>query len=256
MFDAIAHLGEPHQRFALGLWIKDRGIRLDRFRALHRAFADIEPPWAALERPFSRPLNDPATMLGLVEVSLAGEPAALSYRRFWDRALASIDVPSSGTRELKDVADDGIVDAAWLAERVLQGLSPQRQERLGCFAFGQRVFASAREEELEDVLVAIRVCGRFPGLVMTLDRAGVRRPAAYALAARRAIELERVGDAAEAVPLLAQFQGTLVLLERMSRTGAIPSSAIDDLVSSLCTVSTSNGRYDGALAAWYEGTLP
>jgi hypothetical protein len=255
MFDAIAHLDEPHQRFALGLWIKDRGIRLDRFRALYRAFADIEPPWVALERPFSRPLNDPATMLGLVEVSPAGEPGAPSYRRFWDRALAGIDVPSSGTRELKDVADDGVVDAAWLAERVLQGLSPQRQERLGCFAFGQRVFASAREEELEDVLVAIRACGRFPGLVMTLDRAGVRRPAAYALAARRAIEIEKVGDATEAVSLLAQFQGTLVLLERMSRTGAIPSSAIDDVVSSLCTVGTSSGRYDGALAAWFEATL-
>ena len=255
LFDAIARLDAPHQRFALGLWIKDRGIRLDRFRALYRSFADIEPQWVASERPFSRPLNDPATMLGLVAVEPAGEPAAPNYRRFWDRAFAGVDVPAPGARELRDVADEGVVDAAWLAERVLQGLSPQRQQRLGCFTFGQRAFASARDEELEDALAAIRACERFPGLVMTLDRTGVRRPAAYALAARRAVEIDRVGDPKEAVPLLTQFQGALVLLERMSRTGAIPSSAIDDIVSSLCALSASSGRYDGALAAWFETTL-
>ena len=113
---------------------------LERFRALYRAFADIDPAWKTLERPFSRPLNDPSTMLGLVAVGAQGEPAAPAYRRFWDRALTGIDVPGAGTRELKDVFEDGVVDGAWLAEHVLQGLSPERQARLGCFAFGQRVF--------------------------------------------------------------------------------------------------------------------
>ena len=255
LFDAIARLDSPHQRFALGLWIKDRGMRLDRFRALYRAFAEVEPPWLPAERPFSRPLYDPATMLGLVDVGPQGQPVSLHYRRFWDRALASVDVPGSGTRELKDIAEDGLVDAAWLAEHVLQGLFPARQARLGCFAFGQRVFGSAREEELDDVLVAIRACTRFPGLAMTLERTGLRRPVTYALAARRALEIENVRDPVQAVPLLAQFQGALVLLERMSRTGAIPASAIDGLVSSLCALSTSGGRYDGALATWFETTL-
>jgi len=253
LFDAIARLDAPHQRFALGLSIGNRGIRLDRFRALYRAFSDIEPTWLASERPFSRPLYDPATILGLVEVRPGGEPAPPNFRRFWNRAFASGGVPGSGARELRDLAEDGLVDAAWLAERVLQGVSPERQARLTCFAFGQRVFGSAREEE--DALVAVRACGRFPGLVMTLDRAGVRQPATYAVAARRAFEIEKVGDAAEAVPLLAQFQGTLALLERMSRTGSIPASKIDALVSSLGALSTSGNRYDGALATWFVTTL-
>ncbi len=115
--------------------------------------------------------------------------------------------------------------------------------------------ALLQQEELEDVLVAIRACGRFPGLVMTLDRTGVRRPATYAVAARRAREIEDVGDPVQAVPLLTQFQGVLILLERMSRTGAIPASGIDGLVSSLCALRTSDGRYDGALAVWIETTL-
>jgi hypothetical protein len=255
LFDTVAHLDAPHQRFALGMWIKDRGVRLERFRALYRAFADIDPSWKTLERPFARPLNDPSTMLGLVAVGAQGEPAAPAYRRFWDRALIGIDIHGAGTRELRDVFEDGVVDAAWLAEHVLQGLSPERQARLGCFAFGQRAFGSAPAEELEDALVGIRACARFPALVMTLDRAGVSRPATYALAARRARAIEDVGDAAQAVQLLAQFQGALLLLERMSRTGAIPASRIDALVSSLCMLETGSGRYDGALAAWLETTL-
>jgi len=255
LFDTIAHLDAPHQRFALGTWIKDRGVRLERFRALYRAFAEIDPAWKTLERPFARPLNDPSTMVALVAVGPLGEPAAPVYRRFWDRALTGIDVPSAGTRELKDVFEDGVVDAAWIAEHVLQGLSPERQARLGCFAFGQRALGSAGAEELEDALVAIRACGRFPALVMTLDRAGVRRPATYAAAARRARAIEDVGDPAQGVTLLAQFQGALLLLERMSRTGAIPPSGIDGLVSSLCTLEMSGGRYDGGLAAWIETVL-
>lgn len=255
LFDAIAHLDAPHQRFALGLWIKDRGVRLERFRALSRAFTEVDPTWSAPERPFSRPLYDPATMLALVEVGPQGEPSPPHYRRFWDRALASIDLPAAGTRELKGVAEDGLVDAAWLAEHLLRGLYPERQPRLGCFAFGQRVFGSARDEELEDVLVAIRACSRYPGLVMTLDRAGVRRPATFAQAARRALEMENVGSAVEAVPLLTQFQGTLILLERMSRTGAVAVTEIDGLVASLCALTPSGGRYEGALAAWFDTTL-
>jgi hypothetical protein len=88
LFDTIAHLDAPHQRFALGLWMKDRGVRLERFRALYRAFVDIDPSWQTPERPFARPLSDPSTMLGLVAVLPQGEPAAPPYRRFWDRALA------------------------------------------------------------------------------------------------------------------------------------------------------------------------
>ena len=255
LFDTVSHLDAPHQRFALGMWIKDRGVRLERFRALYRAFADIDPAWKTLERPFTRPLNDPSTMLSLVAVGAQGEPAAPAYRRFWDRALTGIDVPAAGTRELRDVFEDGVVDAAWLAEHVLQGLSLERQARLGCFGFGQRVFGSAGAEELDDALVAIRACMRFPALVMTLERAGVQRPATYALAARRARAIEEVGDAVQAIPLLAQFQGSLLLLERMSRTGTIPASGIDGLVSSLCMLETTSGRYDGALAAWIETTL-
>jgi hypothetical protein len=114
LFDTVSHLDAPHQRFALGMWIKDRSVRLERFRALYRAFADIDPAWKTLERPFTRPLNDPSTMLSLVAVGAQGEPAAPAYRRFWDRALTGIDVPAAGTRELRDVFEDGVVDAAWL----------------------------------------------------------------------------------------------------------------------------------------------
>ena len=38
-FYSIVRLYEPHRRFALGTWMTDPGVRLDRFRQLYQAFA-------------------------------------------------------------------------------------------------------------------------------------------------------------------------------------------------------------------------
>jgi hypothetical protein len=253
--DAITHLDTPHQRFALGLWIHDRGIRLDRLRALYRVFVDIEPKLSVVLLPFARPQYDPAILLELVAVGPQGDPASPSYRRLWDKAFDGVDLPRPGARELTEIAEDGIVDAAWLAEHLLEGLFTDRRGRLECLTFGQRVFASAPPGELEDVLVALRAFGRFPALMMTIERIGVRRPATYARAARRARELEDVADRSLAVPVLAQFQGALAILERIARTGSVPAARLDDLVSSLAGLPVSNGQYEGALASWLDREL-
>ena len=53
--DALARLDPAHQRFALGLWIRDRGTRLERFQALYRTFIDVDPQWVVALRPFGKP---------------------------------------------------------------------------------------------------------------------------------------------------------------------------------------------------------
>ena len=170
-------------------------MRLDAFgRCIARSLTSIQHGRRSSGR-LRDPCNDPSTMLSLVAVGAQGEPARARLPPFLGSARSPASkCPATGTRELKDVFEYGVVDGAWLAEHVLQGLSPERQARLGCFAFGQRVFGSAAAEELDDALVAIRACMRFPALVMTLERAGVRRPATYASAARRARAIEDVGD--------------------------------------------------------------
>lgn len=253
--DAITRLDAPRQRFALGLWIADPGIRLDRFRALYRTFVDVEPQWSVAVRPFSRPLYDPATLLGVVAVGPQGEPAAPAYRRLWARAFAGVDLPGPGDRVLGDVADEGVVDAAWLAERALPGVFVERRTLFERLMFGHRVFASAKEQELDDVLVALRGFGRFPALMLALERMGIRRPALFALVARQARQVEGVGDAVLAVQLLSQFQGALALLDRLALTGAIAPPRLDELVASLAALRMTDGRYLGALAVWVASDL-
>ena len=222
--DALAHLDPPHQRFALGLWIRDRGTRLARFQALYRTFIDVDPQWVVALRPFGKPLYDPATFVSLIAVGAQGEPAEPAFRRLWNRAFDSLDVPAAGSRALENATEDDIVDAAWLAEHTLNRLFPERRALIERLAFGQRVFGSATE--LEDVLVALRGFGRYPALMLTLERIGVRSPRVYALIARHARQIESVDDPKRAVPVLVQFQGALTLVDRLSRSGVslVPGS--------------------------------
>jgi hypothetical protein len=81
---------------------------------------------------------------------------------------------------------------------------------------------------MQDALVALRALGRFPAAMLSLERIGIRPPALFALAARRALALEAV-DPTAVVPLLAQFQGSLALLERLARTGAVSPPQLEQL---------------------------
>jgi hypothetical protein len=254
-FDAIAHLDVPHQRFALGLWVSSPDIRLDRFRALYRTFVEVDSAWVAPERPFMRPLYDPATLLALAAVGQEGEPASPSYRRLWERALEDVELPNPGDRLLRDVSEDGLVDAAWLVQHAMRDVFTERRALFERLMFGYRVFGGVREQELEDVLVALRGFGRFPALMLTLERIGVRTPAVYALAAHHAGQIEDASDARLAVQLLTQFQGALALLDRLARTGAVAAPRLEELVTSLGALTVADGRYHGTLGGWVETLL-
>jgi hypothetical protein len=62
LYDTIAHLDVPHQRFALGLNLPPSS-RVDRLRTLLRAFETSAPDWSADEKPFSKPVLDGAMLL-------------------------------------------------------------------------------------------------------------------------------------------------------------------------------------------------
>ena len=66
LYDAIAHLDAPRQRFALGLHLP-ASSRDDRLRALLEAFADSR--WQPSVHPFSRPLLDASVLLSTIAVN-------------------------------------------------------------------------------------------------------------------------------------------------------------------------------------------
>lgn len=252
-FDAITRLDEPHRRFALGLWLKDAGVRTDRFRALYHTFAAVDDKLTLVEMPFMRPPYDPATLLAMVAVTPSGSPANPAARKLWARASDGDDIPDADSRDMREADADGTIDAAWLAEQLLA--QSQRRQFIDRVAFGQRLFGTVASTDLQDVLVALRGFTRFPAAMLALERIGIRDPKVYAAAARRARSLEQIDNPADSVPLLAQFQGALALVERLARTGAVGGEDLERLTPSLIDLEISERRYEGRVTLWLKDRL-
>jgi hypothetical protein len=164
------------------------------------------------------------------------------------------DVPAHPPRALAP-ANDGPIDAAWLAQMIVPVDTRDRGDRLDQLAFGQRAFHGADPDAIGDVLTAIRAFPRFRMLMLTLERMGVRGPAVYAAAARRAQQVSTL-DNRRAFLALGQFQGALALIARMASVRTLEPAAAESLVASLASVPIGNdGRYAGALAKWMQQAL-
>jgi hypothetical protein len=252
--DALWALDDAHQRFALGLSIADRVSRASRFQAVYAAFVQADSAWSVAEQPFSRPSFDAAHVLSVIDVTAAGQPAPPAYRKLWERAADGIDMPDPGDRQMRDPAEDGVVDAAFLVALLEGKSSPARRAIVERLAFAQRNFGGASDTEMLDVLVALRAYGRFPGAMRILERIGIRRPAVFAQTARRAAALE-AEEPSRSVPLLAQFQASLALLDRLARTAAVDTATLEQLVTSLTAIAFVDGQYEGRIADWVRAQL-
>jgi hypothetical protein len=254
LYDVIAGLDAPRAAFALGSWIKDPAARLKRFRALVTANRGAIPQWQPTKLPFTRPLYDVAAILMRVQVQPDGLPSFPSGRSAWTWVFGGIDVPANGPRA-PTPANDGPIDAGWLAQTIVPMETRDRGERLDQLAFGQRVFHGADPGAIGDVLTAVRAFPRFRMLMLALERAGVRGPAVYVAAARRAHQLSTL-DNRRAFLALGQFQGALALIARMAGVRTLDPAAVESLITSLANVPIGNdGRYAGALAKWMQQAL-
>ncbi|MEQ1758607.1 MAG: hypothetical protein ABL986_09830 [Vicinamibacterales bacterium] len=254
LYDTVEQLDPAKQRFALGLWLPaDR--RVERLRALADAYARVDPQWIVQDRPFARPNEDATTMLALAVVTPAGSPAEPMARKLWARAFEGRDIPAPAADLVRRADEEGSLDAAWLAEQVSVEEVPERAARLGQLAFGQRVFANAPSDTMEDVLVALRGVARYPSLLLTLERMGVRTPGVYARAIRVAQALEQIDDLDRAHVALAQFQGAVALLDGVARAQGWPQERAEELVIALASTPLVDGRFDGGVLDWIENNL-
>lgn len=253
LYDAIAGLDAPRRAFALGLSMKDAAVRLRRFKALVAANRSAIPQWQPMKLPFTRPLNDVATLLSRVKVQPDGSPSPPAQRSAWTWIFAGLDVPARGPAQT--APDEGPIDAAWLAQLLVAADTRERGERLDQLAFGQRTFGQPDAASNPDALIAIRALPRFRMLMLTLERSGVRRPAVYAAAVRRAQEFSGL-DRSRLFVGLGQYQGALALIARMAAVRTLDPPAAELLVAGLSAVPLNgDGRYAGALAKWIQQEL-
>ncbi len=250
LYDTIGELDPPRAAFALNLWMKDPAVRIARMRALVTAVAAAYPEWPTNERPFVRPLHDLGSLFNTISVNADGSPKLPSARRLWERAFESQDLPDDPARLLRDADREGPIDAAWLAENVAIVDVRSRGQRLMQLAFGYRVFDVTGPAEAEGVLVALRAFVGYRTVALAVEQMGLRTPAVYVAAARRAEALTRLDDR-RAFVAMGQFQGALAILVRLAASGDLTPSRIEALVTSLSTIPlTPDGRMAGGTVEW------
>ena len=251
-YDVVAHLDDAHRRFALNLWL-DEGARRSRWWRLYDVFLAQTP--ILPERPFNRRYPDPSVLISAVAVDPSGRPTPPAWRGLWEEVFSGTDLPGNPERDVRGVTETELVDAGWLAERVFE--RPELvDDRVHVLAFAQRRFAGSTAADLPDVLVTLRGFSHFRALVLTLERMGVRRPAVYAAALRRAARLDAVSDPERRGMALSQFQGVLALVDRARYTGALTDEGAESLVSSAVAVELDRDReYAGGMADWIARVL-
>jgi len=247
LFDTIGQLDPARRAFALGLWLTNPAVRLERFRVLSTTALNVYRDWHVRALPFNRGSYDLAMLLMRISVEDTGTPRAPAARGFWSKVFAGNDLPDDPVRQLRG-ADEEPVDLAWLAENVGSADVRQRQDRLDQLAIGQRLFGAAADRT--DGLVALRAVPRYRMLILSLERMGVTSPAVYAAAARQAARIGSIdghrGFVAETL-----FQGALTMAAHLVAVRTIDRATAEEFVQQIVALPLSDeGRYVGAVARW------
>jgi hypothetical protein len=247
LYDTVAHLDAARQRFVLNR----------RLESLLDAFRDFAHDWDVETRPFARPQLDPALLLITIRVDAEGNAAPPAGRGVWERVFRgdqSADVP------FKDVlpweaARDAPVDAAWLTRQIHLAPFPAARRRLETFLFAQRVFGRHAGDP-HAIASALRAFMSMPALMIALERAGVTEPSAFVAAARHAQAVNAIGSGTPRDLSVALFQAAVGMIERGTRSRALPPDAARALIDSLVAIPVDRGRgYGERVAEWMRTRL-
>jgi hypothetical protein len=255
LYDVIAHLDDAHRRFALGLQFGP-ATRSARLRSLLAAFTMAAPEWKIAERPFARPPLDGALLLSTIGVTATGIAVPPLTRRLWDLVFRADDLndvayEEISEAELRAVTGALVLDAPWLADRILRAPYGTGRRRLDTLLFGQRVFHSVAQPESADVATALRGYLSFPALMIALERLGTTDPDIYVGAAEHAARLDAIQPVSERRVAIAEFQSAVELIVRMTRVHEITAARATSLVESLIDLEFSSRLpYSAAFGDW------
>jgi hypothetical protein len=248
LYDTIAHLDPPRQQFALAGSID----------ALAGVFRDFAREWDAELRPFARPQVDPSLLLLATRIDRDGRVAGPLGRGMWERVFrddGAVDLAFREVAPWRASADDGPVDAAWLAGRVHEVTYTIGRRRLDTFLHAQRVFDGTSAEP-HAVASVLRAFASMPALMLTLERIGVRDARTLLAAARHARAVNDAGDDGVRGGAISVFQVAVVFVERGVRSRALTTGSALKLIESLVAIPVEDGRdYDVRVAAWMRADL-
>jgi hypothetical protein len=232
LYDTIAHLDPPRQAFAIGR-AGDRE-RIAKGNRLLDAVTRHVPRWRLDQHPFMRSDVDGPLLLRVVRVTASGDLAPPAARAVWARMFGG-------------EATGDPVDAASLAEMILDGGDRTARRRLDLFLFGQRALGPDPHAETASVVTALDGFRRYPSLMLTLESIGLGS-SDYAAATGAAAALDTDEEA------LTVFQCGLAILNRARQSGTITPLQARVSIGMLVEAVTSRGPRTGVIA-WIRAGL-
>jgi hypothetical protein len=247
LYDAVARLDPPRQRFALGMQHPPGPARTGAVRALAAVFDGERTWWRREGGAFARPAADAARQLREVRLGEDGTLAPPAARVFWE---AVFDGRVVATAEWPEVAlNSPRADAAWLAGRVGTGDPESRLLRFEQIVLAQRVFGDTPTVALPGAVFALRSLREARALLLALERMGTRDTALFAAAVRLARRRAPAGASAHRI-----LQGALGVIDRARFARTLDLGAVERLVRSLLEVPADEEQAR-AVASWMETAL-
>ena len=254
---AMAQLPDERLEFVLGLGQVAEG-RIETGRRLLNVFASLSRGWKIEHRAFWRPSLDPALLAADLELDAKGRPFVPGTGAFWTAVLQD-DEPEPGEGEAlaRRLTADLPVDFTWLCEQLFTGSHAIHRHPYYQVLFASRRLGPITAATARSSLEAVRAAARYPALVATLERAGVRDLSVYAAAARRASSIAGIRDRDRAERVLAQYQGALFMLTRAALRGALDGDRLAHAVTELAALEVSPEHgYDGRAVRWVAAFVP
>ena len=187
-----------------------------------------------------------------MQVTDSGSLRGITSRRLWSHAFGERDDAGNGEvgRQHRRRLDYG-------ADRARQPSAIAR-ERLDTFLLAQRVLrrgpelaasGKAAKAVFQRTVEAVRGLSRFPALMLTLERSGLRGVDAYAAAARLAERLEHEPDS------LALTQSAVAIVDRAHSVSAITTERATELLMSLLDLDVSGHGSAARVVEWLRTRL-
>jgi len=256
-YDMVEHLDPLHLQFVLNAAGKDASQRAARFRSLYTACARAELASKLPRRAFYRVSFDAGHLFRELRLNPDGTLAPPAWRQLWEATFADSAIRIDPARAVGAVRSGGTADALLLADMTLVVSPVTRRLRVEAVLFAQRVFSRISDDQMPDAADALRGFVQFPMLMLTLERIGVGDPAVYGAAARSASRVEQLSSAERSFIGLAQFQGTMALVDRLTSRRSLSRPAAQKLVGTLLPLvpPAENDADRQQVARWLEEQL-
>ena len=215
--------------------------------SVYDAARQADAPWAPNDHPYQLSYADlPSVLLALSDLPLDQTPATAGL---WP-ALVTTTIASREEAAALLRRERAIAPFAGTVRALLRGTPRERRDRIAMLAIARRIWdENAPADAQADLLYALGHYRRYRGMLLMLDRIGVRAPRVWA----RLVDAARLVDGGggdERALRLSLLQGSLALVERTALVGSIAPEPRDAVLLALAEMVEAGQSPAAGVRQW------